>query len=57
MNAMNAIPQAPCTCKNCPGEGCACGCQTIPAQQAAASTACPCGPQCKCGPGCACTRK
>ena len=57
MNAMNAIAQAPCTCKNCPGEGCACGCQTIPAQQAAASTACPCGPQCKCGPGCACTRK
>ena len=41
----------PCGCKACPGPGCKCGCQN-----AAARTACACGPQCRCGGACA-TRK
>jgi hypothetical protein len=41
-----------CTCANCPGAGCQCGCQTV-----TASAACNCGPACGCeGPeqGCVC---
>jgi len=38
-----------CACESCPGSGCNCGCQ-----EAAADTACACGPACACGVGCNC---
>ena len=46
---MNATQQVSCNCTTCPGTGCTCGCQ-----QAAAQTACACGPQCQCGAQCQC---
>jgi hypothetical protein len=54
---MNATNQIPCTCTNCPGQGCTCGCQSLPTQQTVPNAICACGPECKCGPGCACKRQ
>lgn len=43
-------PQA-CSCVNCPGTRCTCGCQAQPQQPV-----CACGPQCQCGTACACPK-
>lgn len=58
---MNTQTNDRCTCTNCPGAGCQCGCQAAvtaaPIDYAAA--ACSCGPACRCGAaeqGCLCGR-
>lgn len=40
-----------CTCQNCPGSTCQCGCQH---QATASTTTCQCGDACACGETCAC---
>lgn len=47
---MNERTESSCTCRDCQGAGCACGCQTTPA----CSRDCACGPQCNCGSACNC---
>ncbi|HET7362316.1 MAG TPA: hypothetical protein VFJ70_01965 [Burkholderiales bacterium] len=42
-----------CTCANCAGQDCQCGCQAA-AQLSDARPACNCGPACKCGTACRC---
>jgi hypothetical protein len=46
---MNERIESTCTCQNCQGPGCTCGCQ-VPA----VNNGCACGAQCNCGPDCAC---
>ena len=50
-----------CTCQNCAGETCQCGCQTteLALQASYAESACQCGPSCSCEggeQGCLCRR-
>jgi hypothetical protein len=47
---MNERIESDCTCQDCPGTGCTCGCQAP-----ATSNGCACGTQCKCVTACACT--
>ncbi len=54
MNTTAPNAAALCTCANCPGAGCQCGCQT---GAISAAAACKCGDACRCdGPeqGCLC---
>jgi hypothetical protein len=49
----------PCTCVNCPGEGCQCGCQATVSTLSInyAGLRCACGPSCGCDgaeQGCLC---
>lgn len=37
-----------CTCVDCPGAGCTCGCQALAGATIAAPAACRCGPACGC---------
>lgn len=46
---MNERNESTCTCRNCQGAGCACGCQAP-----TTSRDCACGPQCNCGSACNC---
>jgi hypothetical protein len=50
-----------CTCTNCPGNGCQCGCQSTmsAAPTYSAAQQCQCGPACRCEgaeQGCLCKR-
>jgi hypothetical protein len=60
MNNALTSPSAACRCSHCPGSGCACGCQPLPANPAlnAAGPACACGGRCGCDAaeqGCVCS--
>ena len=42
-----------CTCTNCPGTSCTCGCQAkaAPVEINYSALACQCGPDCRCSSG------
>jgi len=50
--AMNDLENNACDCFDCPGDICACGCQSSIA--CACAPTCTCGVDCQCGPSCAC---
>lgn len=58
-NAMNDRSEAACTCTNCPGSACTCGCQSAARATALAErTACACAGRCGCDAaesGCLCS--
>ena len=58
---MSYEANARCTCTNCPGGSCQCGCQAAasPVETSYAALACRCGPACRCSAadqGCLCGR-
>ena len=50
---MNYEANGRCTCSNCPGASCTCGCQAqaAPATINYSALSCQCGPNCRCSGG------